>query len=203
MWIKTLGNVTVKNIKAYGNGGKGVYISNHGDSGEGFGGVKVLADTNQSNDFSGNGETGLEIDTNGSVYLLNSWGSGNSGDGISVNNAYGGTAPVTYVTTGKVFYMTGNDGDGLEIKSKGNVTLSNQYGLRPTDNAYHGVYINNQGSSLPAYVRLTNVYAYNNDNGINVESSGYIYASSLTAEYNNNIGAHLESGSGAIAGMGL
>ncbi len=198
--VSSKGAISIKGIDAYSNGQYGAYLDNH----EGVGGVTVTTtSTWTGNDFDGNTSSGLYILSAGAVSMKNISASGNHANGIEVDNT-SGTSPVTYQSTGKEIWLTDNGSISLQILSNGNVTLNNQYGLNSYNNyGEYGIYIDNSNSSTPMYVKLINVGASNNNSdtvgdGLHVQSSGYIYASSLAADTNHGYGAYLYSESGAV-----
>ena len=124
----------------------------------------------------------------------------NGWDGINVDNA-GGTGTVTFLTTGKQFWLSDNGSSGLYINSNGNVTLNNQYGLNVHNNhGDSGVYIDNNGTLPTSTVSLTNVFANDNHNGNGIEiyTKGRVTAVSLTAQNNASDGLYITSNTGSV-----
>ena len=80
--------------------------------------------------------------------------------------------------------FTGNTGDGLNIRSDGNITLNN---ITANANLDDGVEINNASSGTNAAVTITgtNSFSSNAGDGLLVTSKGAITLSNITA--NNNV----------------
>jgi len=202
LYVGTLGSITIKGIDSHNNGGYGAYLDNRG------GGLNVTVTTTSnhpSNHFSDNSVTGLDIASDGSVYLKNI-GAGNNGcgAGIYVKNTYG-LGSVTYESTNGMYWLSENGTYGLYVESYGNVIIDNKYGLNASNNGGSaGVYIENSSSPYLRYVKLYRVTANENGsgNGIEVQSAYYIYAYSLTAENNWFDGANLQSADGNITVKG-
>jgi len=144
----------------------------------------------------------LYIRSAGNVSLKNISAFNNVERGIDVDNTYG-TGGVTYQSSGSIFVVANNGQEGLSIVSKGNVNITNQYGLVAVENGSYGIFITNDFPYRSNYVNLTNVLAVANPStGIYVKASGYIYATSLTAQANDQEGVKLVTSSAPITVTG-
>ena len=198
--VLSWGAITVKGIRSEENNIHGAYLFN--DFTEAIGAVTVTTTyTWTENSLSKNDDSGLTIISKGNIYLKNINARNNNSQGVRAENI-NGTGTVTFITTGKLFWLSNNETYGLYIASNGNVTLSNQYGLLAIGNSgAAGIYIENNGTLPSSTVSLTRVCADNNPNGygIYIYSNGNITAISLTAQNNEEDGAYINSIFGSVA----
>ena len=112
----------------------------------------------------------------------------NGGEGININNTYAsGNLPVTLTNC----LANGNGWSGIEIDSKGSVTLTN---TGAEGNATgHGAYIVNTLSTAASGVTIKSSttaalydFSANGGNGIFIESKGIISVGNVTANSNGN-----------------
>ena len=180
VYIETRGNVTLKNIGAWENTAHGVYVDNCqfdfvSDTCLGFGGVKVLALGDRSNDFGGNAGYGLDITSKGAILLTNITAENNGYSGVDANNNYSGSiGSVTVTTSGTNGWnrFSENGCYGLEATSNGGIVL---YKVDAYDNGFDGVYLDNDSSTTSAGILITRGYFYSNDQyGLQAYSKGAI-----------------------------
>ena len=170
LFIQTNGAVTVNSTNFWRNL-KGNWIDNTGGSA----GVTLLYSGFDSSDNSPAFFPGLTINTNGAVYLLNVETGSSADGGAIINNASSPyNAGVTIVSS--YFDFTG--GRGLEINSRGFVTLSQ---ITASGNAWDGVYINNIGGYGVSIVNTSGSCWWNANQGWTayIESSGAVTVSSV------------------------
>ncbi|MCZ2126176.1 MAG: hypothetical protein LC099_00185 [Anaerolineales bacterium] len=218
--ISSMGAVAVANLTANNNGGYNRNIANTGsnpsqfDKNSGFGvtiintfgtGNVVIGTANAGwcNSMSGNFQSGLDINTNGSVVLSNICANGNGGYnglifsfddavgaglegyGASINNSNGVKKPVTL--KGQNTFNQNYNG-GLWILSKGEIKVAN---LRADQNSNGiGAMLDNSSAVKPAKITLTG-YIYtsgNAGNGLQVLSKGAIKININDANISNNGG---------------
>jgi putative surface-exposed virulence protein len=179
------GNVIASNITASDNGAEGIYFDNL----DGIGNVTLSG----ANVTLNNGWEGLRIDTNGTVKVTNFDGSGNGQDGVSiVANTAGKAVTLTHVT------VLNNTLLGLNVKSDGNITLSN---IRANDNIRQGIYLENclySGFGTCAGTGNITMSGFNEAsnnhlNGLDVLTNGTVTISNLEVNSNVNTGISVEA----------
>lgn len=197
--IYTSGPVSISNLNSYDNSGEGGYIDNTG------GGmimpvtIKVAGPVTSRNGIFNNKKEGLIVKTYGAVTITFTGVSDNYGTGAQIHNQPElPTTPGQPVTISDCWFdgngITG--GGGLEVLSKGSVTLAN---IRANGNGGYGISIDNkvdgskkgvtllsgkgkgnefqQNQSAGLWIRtngivtITNIYAY--QNGMNNFDGGY------------------------------
>jgi hypothetical protein len=128
----------------------------------------------------------LLIQSNGAVKLSQVTANSNSNSGVYVDN-YSNNVPDLHpqpVTVTGFLNALDNNGSGLEIYSKGVVTLTN---LTTSHNSTYGTYIDNKSGTLPMAVNITGTNAFNDNygyNGLYIASLGAITLNNVTAIYN-------------------
>jgi hypothetical protein len=169
------GTITLNNVSANLNGGDGVNLQN--DMTGAVAGITI----NGVNSFSGNGGDGAQVESFGAITLSKTTANYNGGDGVFLDNS--GAAGYQPVTIAGFFTGIGNGGDGLKIRSRGNVTAAY---LTANDNQGSGVSINNSYSGIPKPVLLTGKNTFNGNfyNALVINSWGAITTNNLTAIYN-------------------
>jgi hypothetical protein len=117
----------------------------------------------------------LSVNTSGKVTLTRVKVQGNFGPGAKIDNTAG---------TGDVLVSTGdfnsNDGRGLEILSKGMITLAD---VSAGENSEEGVYLDNHTAPSPKNVVMTSgefEFTLNGGNGLTIHSIGAVLLKDLT-----------------------
>jgi hypothetical protein len=156
--------------------------------------------------FHRNLEGGLSVVSLGAIRADDLGANSNGGDAVYLNNQWGQPVPagVTLTQTG---YFDMNEGTGLVVHSHGAITLSN---LRAGYNGGDGAYLDTYGLASPQKVTLTGVNEFDgngNDvshegNGLEVRADGDITISNLTARWNSDNGAYLDTAD-HYAGLGI
>ncbi len=181
LWIYSKGVITVSNLTVKGND-TSLATSTPGarlDDSLGSGGVTLTG----TNIFSGNHDAGLNVVTRGAVLLYNIVAYANTGYGAQVENSSSGLAPgVTLAGTSEFKF---NAGDGLDVLSKGAISVHN---VSANSNIGYGASLDNtlSGTAAPANVVVSGVNAFDANflTGLSVQSYGAIAASNLTADNN-------------------
>lgn len=95
--------------------------------------------------FSMNAAGGLELRTNGAITLTNIWTGRNAQNSVDIQN-HDSAPPYTYATNVTItnFHAWENYGDGIYVKNKGAITLTNVAG---EGNWEKGAYLNNQAGT--------------------------------------------------------
>lgn len=203
LYIDAKGFITVSNVTANGNGDSGADLSN--DASASFPVGVTLSGTNN---FNGNGNTGLDIDTYGAILINNLTANDNTGggDGAYLNNFNGDNKTVTPVTITGFVHTNNNEGTGLYIETWGVVTLAN---ITANNNEYGGVYIDNAMNTLVqsgVTISGVNIFSHNdmdgsygNANGLYIASYGAVLLSNVTADGNSYYGVYINNAYGVLA----
>lgn len=147
LYIVSLGAITTNNITANQNG---LTTSRSGASLASSGAGQAIKMTG-SNTFNGNQFSGLSIDSLGAVSINNLTANDtNAGGGASIYNNGGGTGNVTLTGLNT---FNNNSGDGLQIGSNGNVSLTKIYA---DGNTGDGLYTNPDGTVTLTCGNFTN-----------------------------------------------
>ncbi len=187
-------NVTLENVEVKNNVNNiGAFIDND----ESTGSVTV---NNSRFINNGNDDDGLQILAMGNVSLLNVTATNNGDEGVQIDNTASSASATVQVLGTNTF--TGNSGDGLNIRSDGNITLNN---ITANANLDDGADISNSSSGTNATVTITgtNSFSNNTSDGLVVVSRGAIMLSNVTANNNvNESGVVLDNDeTGAVGGV--
>jgi hypothetical protein len=187
LYAKSNGLINVSKTTASGNGvGAGVELTNQSSP---FSvGISITGYLNADN----NGDYGLKIYSTGAVTAANLTTNKNWNGGSYIENTFWCPASVCYAKNVTITgYNAFNDNlyeDGLQIKSRGAVTL---YNLTASGNgfssAHSGVEINNAYTAalqMPVTLTGANVFLNNLLHGLDIKSYGAVSLSNITA--NNN-----------------
>jgi putative surface-exposed virulence protein len=197
----TYGNVTGTNVEArWSQKGSGMFIDSSGSAAP----ATVTINNGQ---FSENHLDGLHVECKGNISLNNIIANQNTtGDGMYLDNCqYGGSACAGTggVTLSAVWIADmlnefyDNGGYGVEVFSKGSVTLSN---LDAYENFNGGVYVRNDYGTGNATVNTTYIGSWYNwlgnnegDTGLLILSGGNILVEYVAADNNAKHGMDLEN----------
>ncbi|MFN8410891.1 MAG: right-handed parallel beta-helix repeat-containing protein [Anaerolineales bacterium] len=199
--VTSKGLVKINSLTASGNGslapsffvpGYGVDIDNTASST--FAGVNFTG----TNSFIGNYDTGLRIQTDGAVNLVNLVAQSTvNGDGVNVNNQTASTliTPQNVTISGANNFSL-NSGNGLSVFSYGIISVANvvadQNGSGGTE---YGILLDNHAATVVKPVSLTGVNLVtktDGSGGVYILSKGVISVAGLTAsETTNGDGAYL------------
>lgn len=199
--INTYGNVTINNVTASYNGqglslGAGVEINSY----YGNSSVANVVTLTGNNTFIDNLHAGLYVNSFGAI-KANNLTSISNGDASSVvlSNSFALTGASGVTLTG-LNKFTDNSGDGLNINSKGAVTLNS---VNASDNGNQGLYINNTGGTGGVTLTGTNTFISNTADGLRITTNGAIKANNVTASNNVNGNGAFILNSGAATPMGV
>ncbi len=188
LYIFSGSTITLTNVFANENGniGASLYVMNNP------GGITI---NGWSNGFYNNRNRGLDAYAGGVISLTNLDASGNGSDGAALYN-YRGVADVKILSTRSTWAnsFSDNNGDGLSIGTRGNVTLA---GIRANNNAGLGTEIYNYDGYGPLVVKtakVSNSTFNNNANfGLYVQNYGPITVDLVTANDNTGFGISLDN----------
>jgi len=205
--ISTLGVITINNLTANDNGGRGAYLYNNWMYWNAptsaykfsYNGITITGYAITSN----NGLRGMSIYSAGAVSVINVNASNNGSIGLRIYNAMDPAQPKPISLLGTNVF-NGNWQDGLKITGYGAVTTNNVSARWNghyddiADTYYgYGAYIDNCGwdgancnaSSLASAVTMngTNTFWDNNLSGLQVYSKGAIKVNSLTSNWNGRV----------------
>jgi len=184
LYIGTTGTVTLKNITSYSNAKSGLRIT-----GDMFDlmvpAARSVAITNST--FFGNPSDNLIIASLGPITLTNV----NAYDSTNGNGAYldnsSSLLPAPVTVTNGVF--SNNGGAGLEVNSKGNITLNT---ITASINNSYGVYLDNNFAGATGGITMLAAYGVNT-----IQSNGDIVGDGLRINTTRNITINKLSVSGS------
>jgi hypothetical protein len=209
--VSSRGIITLTNIAAVGNYGRGAYLANLVSGSTAA--VNLLATAGMGNTFCDNNGTGLEIVSNGAVTVNNIIAYRNSGFyGLKIYNAEGTGAVAIKQTAGWTDYTNNwwpgnafneNGNEGVNIVSSGAVALAF---YQAKGNNGSGIMINTDAPLGAVSVSgLLSDYnenvAYNQSDGIHIQAWGNVLLNNLDARYNwNGFGVSLTNfyGTGGV-----
>lgn len=188
IFINAAGNIMLSGIQVNQNALHGL------DAISANGSVSVLGTGNQFNDngldlsFMGGG---VIITAKGNITLMNFTAEENDWKGVHLDNT-SGTGNVTITATAPYFInrVYDNTSKGIEILSTG-IVLINKVNVE--DNDKGGLFIHNEGTSLPKPVSVASSTFIDNqvDDGLYIASKGAITLNNVSAHWNGLNGASL------------
>ena len=193
--IETGGAVTITNTDSYGNGVGGVIDNSVGTLASPVT-INVNGPVNYYDSFSNNVSEGIVITSHGVVTISKIWAEGNGYSGVAIDNEpWYLNAGIPVAVLDSVF--EGNSGRGLDLYSKGQITLTN---IRANNNSWDGLYLDNKSSSGTAGITIIagpgkgNEMKGNKGNGLYLLSNGPVILTNLYAA-NNNSGVYINNAS--------
>jgi hypothetical protein len=179
LYVYSNGNVSMADVTAIGNKGNGVEINNTSNTASTTSATVQISGTNV---FTGNTGTGLLIDSKGNVSLNNVTAGANTGIGVDIENQTGTTSATVMLTGSNVF--VGNTGNGLSIRSKGAIGLSNITANGSINDT--GAYLRNDYTGAVGGVTMdgANSFSGNNDFGLQIDSNGAVNLLNVIANGN-------------------
>jgi putative surface-exposed virulence protein len=199
IYLVTRGAMTLTNVEASGSlNATGAFLYHIDDTAQ----IKVTNSRFLNNGLLTSG-SGLVVFSKGEVLLTSITATGNMNDGLYVDNCLeivgechgSGNVTITSPAGGGLMsanYFVDNGNDGVEIYSKGIVSLYNFIG---NDNSGYGVYIENRlgtnGISINKTIPYwTNTANHNSSDGIYLWSKGVINVANTSASYNSGVGLY-------------
>jgi len=178
------GPVTINNLTVYESNGYGAYIDNT----NGTGSVTI---TNSY--FKNNNSDGLVIYSNGAVSLSNVHSSKNANSGAYINNIAISGAPLVKVSLST---FTDNSLAGLQIFSKGNISLDNVFSA---GNSHKGAILVNDTGAGTVVVKNSQFIA-NSHVGMDIYSSKSVTLNGVMASNNSNAGVSIQNQTSPTSG---
>jgi hypothetical protein len=192
LFVKTFGNIIVKNAQAQNNQNEGGGIVVRND-------ISTTPKTVLISDceVSGNDWHGLFVYSKGNITLTNIGADTNHLSGVFADNCLYDDGTGTCGGTGKVTLtnVTSNDNwsRGIEVYSKGVITLTNGTALENTGD--EGVFLENNYTGSTAGVTLKTVTANgNNNSGMLILTNGAVTLNNITANNNHRLQGWLDDG---------
>lgn len=189
--ISSKGAITLSNITANGNGtdlidfdGAGAWLYNS------YSGSSAGITLTGINTFSGNHYTGVIAYSNGAITLSNVTSELSSTGGGALLDNRGAASAMNVSLISGALQFNGNAGLGLEIYSKGLITLKD---ISANTNGAGGAFLDNTSGSLGVTLTGTNIFSENGGRGLDVRTDGAITASNLVANSNAGRGAWLDN----------
>ena len=181
--IQTRGAVSITGLNSHDNVYGGIRIGDPNASPDPIiAGAVTLTDTGASN----NGDFGIQIYSNNAITWKIGWSGGNGTYGALLDNTSATSAKAVTLETG--WFYGNQDGNGLEVQSKGAVTLKN---VNAGDNYGYGIFINNNGGTANVSVTGTSAQwldiGRNGEAGLYIESRGAVSASYISAYENGQV----------------
>ncbi len=118
VYATSRGSITLSNFTANHNENSGLNLHNTWDNAAGN--IKLSAASGVFNEANQNGETGVTINSNGTITIARTIAEGNAGRGVSIDNSDASGAKFVTVSDSSFSY---NQNGGLRIDSTGAVTL--------------------------------------------------------------------------------
>ena len=178
--VESNGTIKLNNATALNNLGRGIYLDNDTAS------IPQNVILTGSLTAVGNGIHGLYVSSDGVVTASNLTAASNGSHGVYINNS--GAASPKPVTISGNNLMNDNASTGLDILSRGAITLNNLTAIgNGVSTGYDGVYLFNQyDPAVQQNVTLNgvNVMNLNGVDGLFVLSYGTVTLSNLTANGN-------------------
>jgi hypothetical protein len=178
------GPVSINNLTVYESNGYGAYIDNT----NGTGSVTI---TNSY--FKNNNSDGLVIYSNGAVTLSNVHSSKNANSGAYINNIAISGTPLVKVSLST---FTDNSLAGLQIFSKGNISLDN---VVAAGNSHKGALLINDTGAGTVVVKNSQFIA-NSHIGLDIYSSRAVTLNGVVASNNSNAGVSIENQTSPTSG---
>ena len=182
IFITSKGAVSVNSVQVNDNTSNGLYIGNNSNP------TASPAVTITNGEFNNNHYKGVMVTSKGVITLTNVSASGslNGQPGVFLDNTSGTSSGVTIRSSSlSVFYeFSKNTGSGIEIYSKGFVSVSN---IIAEGNGGDGIKIENYeaGSNLPVTIS-SSLFNSNSQNGISTISLGAVKLTNVGAANNTS-----------------
>lgn len=195
VYVYTRGSISVSNFNAEYNSDEGLYLdnNNYGSSA----GVTIKSTiSGYINNCSHQTDEGLDINSHGTISISKIACNFNTGEGADLDNDGAVSAKSVTVSDSEFLH---NDQDGLEITSKGNVTLINvSSSFNGSSAGYHGVYVDNTYGTGNVTIKSSSSKtqydcSYNTGHGIYVLTFGSASIRNMNCKYNDYNGVFIEN----------
>jgi hypothetical protein len=203
LWVISKGNITLTNIEIHDNGSFGAWL----DNSMGTNGTVTINSTMYRN-WGRNGDYGLQIDSPGAVIVnwVDAYDSGTYG--ADINNAYASGTLMPAVTITHSWFnnshggyeSTIHDGYGLNVDSKGNISLTD---VDASNNTDYGADLNNLSGT--GTITITgpsaddrNSFDNNADYGLNIQTRGAVTVKYLGVNSNAFYGANINNSTSTL-----
>ncbi|MFN8410894.1 MAG: hypothetical protein U0Z26_00765 [Anaerolineales bacterium] len=191
--ITSAGAVTLSNITATNNSGsnQGVKVINLTSP------VNSPVTISGTNIFNNNVGGGLYVQSTGIITTFNLTAKDNGSVGVFLQNNGVLDAKPVIVNVNGVNLFASNAGNGLQVLSKGVITVSNLTSSSNTGGM--GALLNNLNSALPQNLTLlgTTTVNDNSDNGLSVLTNGVVLLGNIVANSNVNYGVKIDNATGS------
>ena len=201
--IKKSGTLTIKNSMFNNNLGGG--LANKLDPVKPtIQGATVLDNVTASDNYQDTpdirGGSGIELYTNGAITANNIYATGNLNYGMKLDNCNFAGAACTSTSTGAVNFTNSEfssniENSGLDIRSRGAVTLKKVTASENLNSSAFGVKIDNTfgtaGVTITGTVGGDNQFIHNGTHGVQIDSIGNISLNYISSEENTGDGAWL------------
>jgi hypothetical protein len=193
--VNSAGNISITNVNASDNElNSGLALYNNYLNG--YGNILVKNSVkNAYNDYSGNGDYGMEVTSLGTITLSNIQVKENGESGLYVNNTNATSAK--NVTLSRII-SDDNEGDaGVDVHSKGVITLSY---VEDRGNDTNGIRLNNLSADTPQAVIVTRTSIIGNASGygLYIQSKGDVTLNNVSAQ-TSMYGAYIDNSSSPSA----
>ena len=199
--VTTTKNITTTNVNVLTNAGAGASLDNT----SGTGNVVVTSSHFESNAGTTAGTGGLVVHSKGAITLNSVTAILNEGAGAYLDNTfYVGLTPLNVTLTGSSNFSSNGD-DGLNVKTKGMITLNSVTASLNGQNGNPllgwGATLDNTPATTAKSVTLTgtNTFWGNSGSGLGVLSDGIITLGNVTANDNSYDGTFLDNTSATLA----
>ena len=178
--------VLIEEVEARNNlNNRGVHITND----ESPGSITIKNSTFKNNgNISNNNDDGLYILARGNVTLMNVIATGNRNEGVEIHNIFSTSGASVQINGTNDF--SGNQGNGLLVRSDGNVTLTD---VTADNNRGNGADIDNSsGNGDVTITGYSNSFSNNGLQGLKVITNGDIELNFATINGNNTASNSLD-----------
>jgi hypothetical protein len=177
VYVETKGTVSLTKITADWNGLYGLLINQYGAA---FPTTKITTGS-----FSNNDNYGLVLYGRGAITLKDITANHNAGNGAYITNVSGNVSLLASSTGGNTFNDNHGTHDGLDIDTRGAVTLNKVTASGNADATGVVLYSTATGYTGNVVINGGAFNGYLQDTGLHVYSNGTITVSDLTAEDND------------------
>jgi hypothetical protein len=197
LWVTSKGNIILTNISVKLNDGYGAWLDNT------FGTIGTVTINNTLyTGWQGNGSFGLQINAMGAVSINLVDAYLNNGTNAIIDNTGAISPAIPAVTITNSWFDESQNGNGLDVDSKGNIILTN---VVVNGNVLgHGAFLNNGGAGGKGSVTISGTSAddrrsfnANDEYGLQVISNGTVTIKFVDASDNGSYGAKINNSGAA------